>query len=98
MLAEGQTHRSVAIEVNRRYLLLVRVGVAVAFGFVLFRAVAGVWEATAGADDFSGYFLVLGQIKRQGWVLSVSVNSATLRPTGSISCSSDFSRSDEVRK
>jgi hypothetical protein len=52
-----------------RYLLLVRVlGVARGRGFVfaVLRTVIVPSLAIAGAGEASGYFLVVGQIKRQG--------------------------------
>ena len=72
--------------------LLVRVGVALGFGFALFRTVIVV---SPGVGDFCGYFFVLGQIRRHGSDLTVSLSSAMFRPTGSMSCMSVFSLSDD---
>src|SRR4029077_14270115 len=73
------------------------VGLTLGFAFVLLRTVM-VCSPAAGVGDFSRDFFVLGQIKRQGCVFIVSLNSATLRPTGSSSRMVDFSFSDESRK
>jgi hypothetical protein len=54
--------------------------------------------AGAGVGDASAYFLVLGQIKRHGWVLIVSLNSLMFWPAGSSSVVATFSFSDEFRR
>jgi len=55
-------------------------GVALAFGFALLRTVM---VASAGVVAFSGGdFFPDGQIKRHGWALIVSLNSAIFLPVG----------------
>jgi hypothetical protein len=70
-------------------------GLDVAFALALFRTVM-VWSAAR--SGFSGYFFVLGQINRHGWVLIVSLNSFTFSPTGSKLRMVILSFSDESRK
>src|SRR4029450_2126666 len=55
-------------------------------------------RAGAGVGDASAYFLVLGQIKRHGWVLIVSLNSLMVWRAGSSSVVATFSFSDEFRR
>jgi hypothetical protein len=50
-----------------RYRLLVRLaGVARGFAFAVLRTVIVPSRAIAGVEDASGYFLVEGQMRRQG--------------------------------
>jgi len=48
--------------------------------------------------DFSGDFFVEGQIKRQGWLFIVSLNSLMFWPVGPRSLIVTFYFSDELRR
>jgi hypothetical protein len=74
------------------------VGVARGFAFAVLRTVIVPSLAIAGAGDASGYFLVVGQIKRHGWVFIVSLNCLMFSPAGSRSVTASFSFSDEFRR
>ena len=52
----------------------------------------------AGVGAFSGDFFVEGQIKRQGWLFIVSLNSLMFWPVGPRSLMVTFNFSDELRR
>ena len=67
------------------YRLLVRVvGVARGYGFVraVLRTGIVLSLAIAGVGDAPGYFTVVGQIRRQGCVFTVSLNCLMFSPAG----------------
>jgi hypothetical protein len=67
LTSERATAATVAGSCESRYRLLVRVlGVARGFAFAVLRTVIVPSRAIAGAGDASGYFFVVGQIKRHG--------------------------------
>src|ERR1700730_14758227 len=54
--------------------------------------------ASAGVGAFSGGFFPEGQIKRHGWALIVSLNSAIFFPVGPRSLTVDFNFSEDARR
>src|SRR5260370_35175607 len=77
---------------------LPRVGVGIGWALVLWRTFIVCPAVDAVCRCSSGYFFVDGQIKRHGWVFTVSLKSLMLRPAGPRSFMVAFNRSEESRK
>jgi hypothetical protein len=67
------------------------------FARALLRTVIVPWLG-AGVGDASAYFFVLGQIRRHGWVLIVSLNCLMFSPAGWSSVVATFNFSDDDRR
>src|SRR5437762_11352738 len=80
--------------------MLVRVGVALLRGLAraVLRTVIVSSLAIAGVGEASGYFLVVGQMRRHGCVFIVSLNCLMFSPAGPRSVTASFSFSDEFRR